>query len=144
MNGKYKRRGWFGDSKGHSLAAKGVRLYSRKKELDNALFFAKQEQSIPTPDIHQMAIRGMTLDEMQRKYPDSDKEDLRRRGIRAVEGIDANNMLSLVESSSERMLLDMSAKDERFKKDVIKVLSDDQKSSFIHPAKVELLKAQLK
>ena len=67
---KYKRSGWYGNSQGHALAARGVKLYARKQTLVDPLFYAqKREETVGFSHIQDMARNKKTFEEMKMMHP---------------------------------------------------------------------------
>ena len=140
----YKRGGWYGNSQGHALAARGVRLYARKQTLNDPIFYAqKHEESVPMTHILDMVRSGETFDSIKRMHPDADQEDLRRRGIRAIEMSEGNGTLSMLDSNGVDLSVKMADNNPRLKQNMKETLADPQKASFLHSVKVEALKRRL-
>jgi hypothetical protein len=137
------RRGWFGNSQGHSLAAKGIRLYARKQQLSDPSFFARREESVPYADIVSMVGDGRSYPQLVVAFPDADKEDLRLRGIKAVESRDGHGTLSMINSSGVDQIVVLSRANPALGRRVRDVLDDRQRSSFIHGVKVGALRGRL-
>ena len=142
---KYGKGGWHGNSYGHSLAARGVRLYARKQSLVDPLFYAKQrEDSVPFSHLVDMIRNGLTYQDIRRMHPDADAEDLRLRGIKAVENVEGNNTLSMLNSNGVDLTVRMAKSNKQLQEDIEVTLNDKQKASFLAPVKVEVLKTRLK
>ena len=140
-----KSGGWRGNSYGHSLAARGVRLYARKQSLSDPLFYAKsREDSVPFTHLVDMIREGKSFQEIKRMHPDADSEDLRLRGIKAIENVEGNSTLSTINSNGVDLTVKMANSNKQLKEDIEETLNDGQKASFLAPIKVEMLKKRLK
>jgi len=144
------RRGWFGNSQGHALAARGVRLYARKvpvRPLVDPMFYVKREEKLPTSHLLYMVDKGMTLEEMKRQYPDMDEED-RKRVLRAMDGRAGNNIYSLIDDTkSVDSLVQQARVNPSLRERMYAALKDPQKSSFLaangSAVKVNILRERL-
>jgi hypothetical protein len=142
---KYKQKGWFGHSHEHAMAARGMKLYARKEQvLVNPVFYAqKREEEVAFNTILDEVRDGATYSELLRKHPHADKEDLRIRGIKAVESREGNNSLSTLNSNGVDASVHMAQHNQRTKEKMLETLNDHQKSSFLQVIKVDLLKKRL-
>jgi hypothetical protein len=140
------RKGWFGNSHGHSLAARGIKIYAAKKtSLVDPLFYAKKhEAQVKFNDLLDDIREGKTYHELLKKYPDADKEVLRKRGIKAIETREGRDTLSMVDANGVDASVHMARNNPRTKERMHDVLHDYQKSSFLPTIKVELLKERLR
>jgi hypothetical protein len=141
------KRGWFGHSHEHSLARRGIRKYNATKEphLVDPLFYAKKrEEKVSFTTLVEDARKGRTYDELVRKYPDVDKEELRVRGIRAVESRTGNNVLSQLNSNGVDESVRMAENNRWLKDKMYESLNDRQQSSFLQTVKIDLLKQRLR
>lgn len=135
---KYKRRGWYGNSYGHSLAARGIKLYA-KKNASQPMFFTRQEEKVPLSLIREMIEEGLTYQDMLTMHESSDEKYLRHRGIQTIDGREGNNVLSSLYNDNEKVIA-RKMQDDYFKKKVRNVINDRQKASFIPDAKLEVVK----
>ena len=142
---RYRRSGWFGNSQGHSLARRGIRLYAQKHQvLMRPVFYAqKSERQVPFMELVDEVRGGATLFELERKYPDAEKEDLRRRGIRAMEYAEGNKVLSQIDANGIDASVSVARHDVRMRELMQRYANDRQASSFLPQVKVELLKRRL-
>ncbi len=137
---RYKKSGWYGNSRGHALAAKGVKLYASKQKLVDPLFYARQrEEQVPFQHINSMVREGKTFQEMKRMHPDADSEDLRLRGIKAF----SDSTLSMLNEHGVDSLVKLAKMNVQTKKRMCVVVHDQQKVSFIPEIKIKLLKERL-
>lgn len=144
---RYKRRGWFGDSQGHSLAAKGIatRYAAKKTVLRDQIFFAsKHEELLPTSHIQEMIQDGWNFQRMQQMHPDVDREDMRQRGIKAWESQHGSNTLSTIDRQGVDASVRVATLDPRFKRSIQNVLDDGQGRSFIPEVKANALSERLR
>ena len=145
------RRGWFGNSQGHALAAKGMALYARKvpsRPLVDPMFYVKKEEALPSSKLLEMLDEGMTLEEIKRVHPDFDEED-RKRALRSLDMRGGNNTLSTIEDTkSVDMLVKQAAVNHTLRANMKEALADKQKSSFLaangSAVKVNILRERLK
>jgi NADPH-dependent glutamate synthase beta subunit-like oxidoreductase len=138
-------RGWHGNSYGHSLARRGFRLYAKKDRMTEPIFYArKREEEIPQFRVLQMAKSGMTFKEMQEAHPDADVEELRQRGIRAIDTVNGADTLSRIDRSGVDELVKYAQNSLMMKDRVKEAITDRQQSSFIQKPKVEALRERLK
>jgi len=141
----YKRTGWYGHSHEHALAARGIRLYARKNQvLMEPLFYAqKQEEKVSFRTLMDEVQEGSSYQDLQRMHQDADKEDLRLRGIKAIEAREGSNMLSLLNKNGVDASVDMAKSNRQMKERMLETLNNRQKASFLQQIKVELLKKRL-
>ena len=139
-----RKGGWYGNSLGHSLAAKGVRVYNKARLVDPVFFARKNEKQLPFSSIMSMARQNKSFDEMKRAHPDVDEEDLRIRGIRAYTMKDADDTLEKVNKMGVDMLVKMADNNELFKRRIMKQLSTKSTASFINDEKREALNRRLR
>jgi len=144
-----KRGGWYGHSQQHSLARRGVRTAVRrpsvlKSKLSDPIFLAKRRESaLPFPELMQMVASGLTLQQMRERHPEVDADDVRRRGIRAIEAREGDNVLSKLDEQGVDDSVRMAKVSPTFRERAREVLDDSQKVSFIHPEKAMLLRKRL-
>lgn len=143
-----KRGGWYQDSQRHRLARQGIRTSVRrpglKRSLMDPVFLAqKRERQLPFPEIMRMVAQGLTLQEMMREHPDVEPDDLRRRGIDAIEAREGTRMLSTLNSKGVDDVIRMASASTLFKREAQEVLADRQKASFLHPEKAAILEKRL-
>jgi len=141
-------KGWFGNSQGHALAAKGVRMYAAKKQvLVDPIFFArKREEFISTYALVDAIRDGISFNDLVAKYPNisaMEKEDLRQRGIKSLEMRDGSNVLSNLDRAGIDHSVNLAKENPALKERMLVCLTDSQRSSFIQPQKVEFLKRRL-
>ena len=141
----YRRTGgWYGNSVGHALAARGMKLYARKQTMTDPIFYAqKREESVPMAHILDMVRSGESFDNIKRMHPDADQEDLRKRSIKAIEMSEGNGTLSMLDSNGVDMSVNMAENSPRLKESMRETLADPQKASFLHSVKVDALKRRL-
>ena len=138
------RRGWFGNSRGHALAARGVRLYPRKQRLHDPLFFAqRREERVPTSELRTRVRRGANMSELVTDFPGVDREELRLRAIKAVDSLRGDDTLALLNRNGVDASVHLARVSNSQRKKMLEVLNDSQASSFLSDVKVELLKKRL-
>jgi hypothetical protein len=91
-----------------------------------------------------MIREGKSFQEIKRMHPDADSEDLRLRGIKAIENVEGNSTLSTINSNGVDLTVKMANSNKQLKEDIEETLNDSQKASFLAPIKVEMLKKRLK
>jgi len=143
MTGRYKRRGWYGNSQGHALAAKGIKLYS-KKEPDSFFYAQKAEQLLSTTKLADLLKKGHTYNELVKKYPEADPEDVRKRGIKVLESREGTNTLSTLDGNGVDMSVSLAKTSSRFKENAMRVLHDKQMASFLPDVKIQALKQNMR
>jgi hypothetical protein len=136
----YGKGGWYGNPQGHAMAARGMRLYASKQRLVDPMFYAKREEMVPASHIMDMVAKGCDYQKMRAMHPDADAEDLRLRGIKAVDQQNAHPTLSELNRNGVDMTAKLAKGSPRFKVRVLEVLHDPQASSFLSPVKVKALK----
>jgi len=136
-------KGWYGDSHGHSLAARGIRGYHKSKMVDPMFFAVKQERTLPFNHISDMVKQNKTFTEMQRMHPGADKEDLRQRAIKAIAIRDADDTLTKLDKNGVDFSQKMAQESSYFKTRARDVLQDGQKRSFLQEEKAEILKKRI-
>ena len=149
MSSRYGR-GWFGQSGRHSLAARGVvtakaipRSYSASKAVEPMFYARKRESDLPFSHIAGMVRDGKSYSGMQSMHPGADQEDLRLRGIKAIEMLDMDKTLSTVDKHGVDKTVSLAQSSPRLKVKVVAVLSDRQKGSFIADIKREAILRRL-
>lgn len=135
--------GWYGHRYEHSLAARGVKMKMKQQLVDPVFFAQKNEQMVPMSMIRSMVREGLTLSGMMRRVSSADKEDVRQRGIKAIEMRDADDTLSRIDTSGVDSLVVEAKQNPMFQRRVERVLSDSQKSSFLQDEKKRLLQLRL-
>lgn len=133
-----RRGGWYGHSREHSLAAKGVRIYAAQKLVDPIFFARKNEEEVPLSFVLNDVRQGKNFHQMRMRYR-ADPEHLRQRGIRAIEMRDADDTLSTIDRQGVDMTKRMMQESPQFKERVYLAIKDPQKSSFLYPEKVRAL-----
>lgn len=142
---KYKRTGWFGHSHEHALAARGIRTYASKNQVMMEPFFyaQKHEEAVSFKKLMQETGNGASYGDLQHAHPDADKEDIRQRGIKAIEAREGSNVLSLLNKNGVDASVSMANSNANMKQRMLQVLDNHQKSSFLQSVKVEMLKKRL-
>lgn len=141
VTGTYRRpSGWKGHSYEHGLARKGIRT---KPKIDPIFYAQKFERDVPFQSIMDDVKTGLTVQEMAMKYPDADPDDLRRRGLKAIEAREGANTLSVLDKNGVDDTVRRAKMDTEFRRSARNALESRQKCSFMHPAKVEALKKRL-
>lgn len=126
------------------MAARGMRLYASKQVLVDPVFYAqKHEEQVSFSRIVDEVKQGETYDGLKRNYPDVDKEDLRKRGIRAISSVQGCTMLPTLDQNGVDVSVKMASVNPSARSRMLHVLSDQQKSSFLPNVKVDLLKRRL-
>lgn len=143
MSGRYKRRGWHGNSHGHSLAAKGIKLYARK-EPESFFYAQKNEKLLSTTKLADLLKKGASYNEVKKAYPDADAEDIRKRGIKVLESREGNNTLSTLDRNGVDMSVTMAQSSSRFRESVKRVLGNKQMASFLPDVKVAALQKNMR
>ena len=143
-----KPTGWQNDSTRHSLAAKGIvsKKYASVKSpilVDPVFYAQKREESVSFSAIMDMVKSGDTVQTMSAKHPAADPEDLRKRGIKALESREGTNTLSTLDKQGIEDTMRMAKYDPEFRNEVKSTLESNQKCSYMHPVKVEVLKRRM-
>lgn len=142
---RYKKSGWRGDSQGHALAAKGIKLYSKKKGFVDPMFLAtKREQEMSTAKIRTMVMAGQSFNDMVRDNPDVDQEDLRLRAIQAVDMRRGNRTLSMMNKNGVDLSVSMAKASRGMRESMHLTLRDMQARSLLQAPKVRALDMRLK
>lgn len=145
----HKPIGWRGNTHGHSLAAKGIRMYParRRVSLTAPVFYAQRRSDIPMSDIMHMARDGKTFPEMMQELgKDYDQNDVRTAGIRAMGSYyaDSDHVLERMDKEGVDRLLTEARRDAKYREEMTRVLDNRQKRSFLHPDKANALERGLK
>jgi hypothetical protein len=140
----YGKSGWFGNSQGHSLAGRGIRMYVARKSSEQLLvdpvFYAKKrEEQVPTYELARVTRNGMSYDALRRHYPDADPEDLRLRGIKAIEMREGSPVLSELNRSGVDASVTRARENPLLRQRMLVVLKDPVMSSYLQQKKVEFL-----
>lgn len=138
------RHGWFGNPQGHALAARGIRMYAKKESMSPVFFAQRREEQVPFSILVDMVKDGRSYQDMCREYPVAEKEDVRLRGIKAVETVHGDNTLSLLNRNGIDDSVSMSRSDPNMRNRMLLTIDDRQKSSFMQPVKVEALRSRLR
>lgn len=139
-----RRRGWFGDSHGHALAARGVRLYAKKDGyVDPMFYYNQQEEEMPYADLRYMVDKNMKYEEMCAQYPDADHVSLHKRAIQIIDGRAGSSTLRDMDAMGVDAISKMARVNPRFRYNCAKVLQDAQKASFIPGPKRALLQEKI-
>jgi len=142
MKSPYKR-GWHGDSRGHSLAARGISMYAKKK-VDPVFYARKAERKLPFSHIMTMVAKDKSFQEMKIMHPTADHEDLRMRAIRAHEIRMADDTISKLDSQGVDYSVAKAASSKSFKKSALLVLNNNVRRSLLKPKKAIALQERIK
>jgi hypothetical protein len=137
------RRGWFGHSAEHSLAARGVRIYAKRKSSDPMFYAVKREREIPSSHIFDMVRKGATYHQMCVQYPGRG-EEVRKKGLVALESVDADGTLSTLERQRIDESVLRSQMSPAFRERALWVLQNPQRRSFLHPEKAAALQERMR
>jgi hypothetical protein len=143
-------KGWYGNSAGHSLAAKGIKLYASKPSklktvlYDPIYYSQKTETLVPFTSIMDAVRQGKSYNQIKAEYASSDAEDIRLKGIKAIETMDGGSTISQMNRNGVDQTVVLANKNPKFKESVKEVLANPQKSSFLHPVKVKSLQDGLR
>ncbi len=135
-----RKGGWFGNSHGHAMAARGITLYAKKTKMDPLFYANKSEKDIPFAVVMDHVRKGQNYNTVKSQHPDADPEEIRIRGIKALETMDGSNTLSTINKNGVDETLQLAKNDKKFAEQVEVTLADDQRSSFIHPLKISAIK----
>jgi len=140
----YRRRGWYGNSQGHAMAARGVRLYAKKTPvMMRPLFYAQRaEQQAPVFEVREDVRNGLTFSEIRQKYPNADSDTLMKRGREAIDSLNGNSMMSDLSSPSHGVDQLVQERPE-IRSRVVEVLKNRQMRSFLPQPKVEALERRM-
>ena len=138
-----KRRGWYGDSQGHALAARGIRRYKKSKLVDPVFYATKQEKMLPFNHVMDMVKQKKSFYQMQKMHPQVDKEDIRKRAIKAVAMRDADETLTKLERNPVDLSVKMAEESPFFRMKAKDALSDMQKRSLLKEEKAEILRKRI-
>jgi hypothetical protein len=127
------------------MAARGVRLYAKKGQvLMDPIFYAKKrEETVGFMRLREELQDGLTFAEIKRNHPDADEEDLRQRGIKAIESNEGSTVLSTLDRNGVDSSVRLAKMDARRKEQMLACLNDRQKASFLPQIKVDLLKRRM-
>lgn len=142
MKTPYKR-GWHGDSRGHSLAARGISMYAKKK-VDPVFYARKAERKLPFSHIMGMVGQGKSFQEMKAMHPDADHEDLRQRAIRATEIRMADDTIAKLDEHGVDYSVAKAKSSKSFKKSAMSVLNSSVRRSLLKPEKAQALQEKIK
>lgn len=124
------------------MAARGL---SFKRKLSNPTYFSQVEKRLSFGDVKSMVESGMTMSEMAAKTGrDPKDEELRQKGILAVETKDADGTLGRINSMGVDQVVRLSQESPSFKSKAQKVLDCPQKRSLLPPEKASVLAERLK
>lgn len=145
MKRQYRKKGgWYGDSAGHALAAKGIRRYNKpKQKLVDPKFFNGVEKKVSFHEVSDMIDGQNTYMMMKGKFPDADHEELRRNAIKAVEIKDADDTLSKLDQNGVDLSVRMAEESRFFKLKAQGVLQDSVKRSLLPEEKVQVLRERM-
>lgn len=142
---KYSKGGWYGNSHGHALAARGIRLFAKKDNLVDPVFYAqKKEETVSTLELISEIRSGATFADLVKGHPDADQEDLRLRGIRAADSVEGNGTLSFINSNGIDVSVKMAEGNPHLRSQMLETLGDSQRKSFIQKQKADALEVRLK
>lgn len=85
----------------------------------------------------------MTYGEMKGEHPTADPDDIRVRGMKAVESVDGDGTLSSMDRDGVDALVQTAESNGAAKARMLQVLGDRQRVSFLPELKVQLLKKRL-
>ena len=137
------KKGWFGNSQGHALAAKGVRMYAHSKSTEAMFYAMKQEEMVSYADVMSAVRRGCTFDNLKREYPGADPEKLRQRGLKAIEARDADNTLTFIEQNGIDAIMSKANASATFREKMENILGSPQMRSYLKQEKVVALQRRL-
>jgi len=142
---KYRRGGWYGNPQGHAMAARGICTYASKNRLmmEPVFYAQKREEQVPFASIVDDVRTGSTFGEISRKHPDADREDLRKRGIKATEVVEGGNSLSMLDRNGVDQTVSLARSNPHIRHRMIETLNNKQKVSFLPEVKADLLKQRL-
>jgi hypothetical protein len=115
----------------------------KRQVLVDPVFYAHKEQKIPTAEVMADVRGGMTFEQLKAKYPDADESELRKKGILAYEMVNADGALSMVANQGVDMTAAVAKAQPWRKKEIVAIIESRQASSFIHPVKLQALRAKL-
>lgn len=138
------KRGWYGNSQGHSLAARGISMYGKKKLVDPVFYARKNERKLPFSHIMGMRKKNMALNEMVRMHPGVDEEDLRMRAIRAEEILMADDTIAKLDRQGVDASEKMAKQSKTFRKSALFVLDNPARRSLLKPEKARALQEKIK
>jgi hypothetical protein len=139
------KKGWYGNSYGHSLAARGVRLYARKPGYVDPLFYAqKMETDIPTQHALDMAKKKLFFGDVKEMHPDADSELLRKKMIKAMDAREGTDTLSVLDSQGVDESVKMATFNNLTRTRMLDTLKDPVKMSYLPSAKVKLLETRIR
>jgi hypothetical protein len=142
MKKPYKS-GWHGDSRGHSLAARGISMYAKKKMVDPVFYARKAERKLPFSHIMSMVGNGQSFQEMQRMHPDVDTEDLRKRAIRATEIRMADDTIAKLDEQGVDVSVAKAESSKSFKKSAKSILNSNVHRSLLKDEKAKALQERI-
>lgn len=139
-----RRTGWFGDSHGHSLAAKGFK--SRRADIklvDPVFYVKKREDQVPFAEVMDAVRDRASFSVLKAEYPDADEEDVRRQGLRALDTRDGTDVLQTIDKNGVDDSVRLARMSPALRQSMIRALSDPQKMSYINQVKAESLRKRL-
>jgi hypothetical protein len=139
-----RRSGWFGDSHGHSLAAKGFR--SRKQDVklvDPVFYVRKREEQVPFADVMDAMRERQGFVLLRSRYPDADEEDVRRQAIKALDTRDGTDVMQTMDKNGVDDSVRLARMSPALRQSMMRALNDSQKCSYMHQVKVDALKKRL-
>jgi hypothetical protein len=137
----FYRKGWYGESHRHSLAARGVttRRYAAQKLVDPVFYAAKQESEVPFIHCMAMVKKNTYFPEMERMHPDADRETLRLRAIKAYDAVHGSDTLSMLNRNGVDESVRLAQKNNSLRQRMIETLKDGQARSMLADVKVDSL-----
>jgi hypothetical protein len=138
-----RRGGWFGNSQGHALAARGIRMYAAKRHVAEMFYVVKHEREMPSSDVAAQIRAGKLFFEIAGKHP-GHEEEIRQKGIKAVEALDADATLSTLDRQKVESIVLRAQMSPQFREKARGVLDNAQRRSFLKQEKATLLDERLK
>lgn len=138
----YNKKGWYGNSRAHALAAKGIK--SKPSLSTERIFLAKKAESdVPLHQIRQDLANGMDFRQLQMKYPAMDEETLRKRAIKMYDSNQGNQALTTINEYPPKLISVLAKSSPRLKSSLQDTLANDQARSFINDKKLEEVRQSL-
>lgn len=139
-----KKGGWFGNSQGHSLAARGVTVYMKRRTMVNPMFYARRsEAAVPFSSISDDVKEKMSMGDLVKRYPSADADEVRRKAIMAIDVTQGKNTMSMLERNGVDETMRAIRRDEGLRVEVREAIGSDWKMSYLHPVKVMALRKRM-
>jgi hypothetical protein len=107
-------------------------------------FYAlKREDAIPTERLLDDIRAGKTYPDLLRKYRKVDPEQLRKRGIAAMDGYAGGSALSELDKQGVDVSYELAKASQTTKERYLEVLANSQQASFLHPEKRAALRERI-